>query len=333
MKEMSPRGTAVSNQGATGPANGDLFPVAVAGRATGCPLCGSQQALRVQTLEVMSVVRRWRQCYQIDVARQFGDLASFELFQCQVCSLRYFSPRWLAGSSELYEQLEKQNWYYLPRKWEHDIALRDLRSCGRVIEVGCGFGDFLAFARAEAQLEVEGLEQNESAVRTARGRGLPVRRLDIGEAAARFPGSYDAVCIFQVLEHVPNPGEFLRAACALLKLGGMLLLGLPNAESFLRYEFNPLDLPPHHMTRWTKQVLQQLPRMLPIRLERVRLEPLAENHVDCYTDAYCCAWARKTGLGWLGHPRVKGIVAKFIRHSGIRRALLGHTLYARYRRV
>jgi 2-polyprenyl-3-methyl-5-hydroxy-6-metoxy-1,4-benzoquinol methylase len=42
------------------------------------------------------------------------------------------------------------------------------------------------------------------------------------------PGSYDAVTMFSVLEHLPDPLAGLRRSCALLRDGGVLVLGLPN---------------------------------------------------------------------------------------------------------
>ena len=301
--------------------------------AMGCPLCTSPDSLVVKAIEVTPLVEEWSRRFRMDVRGEFHDLERFELLECASCALQYFAPRTLAGPPKLYAQLEKLDWYYLPRKWEHDVALKDLHGCGKALEVGCGFGDFVARARQEETIEMEGLEQNPSAVERARSRGLPVRLLGLQEAAAQFAGQYDAVCSFQVLEHVPDPMEFLEASCALLRPGGKLLLGLPNAGSFLRYEFNPLDLPPHHMTRWSERVLERLPKLFPLRLERLEREPLAEYHVDGYVEAYSSLLARRALVGRLCHPRAKSLLASFLKRTGARKLLQGHTLYAAFSRA
>ncbi|PYU32060.1 MAG: class I SAM-dependent methyltransferase [Acidobacteria bacterium] len=284
-------------------------------------------------MQVEPLVEEWNRSFHLDVRREFRDLSAFDLLECQGCSLQYFVPNSLAGSPDLYAQLEKFAWYYLPHKWEHDVALEDLQGCRRVLEIGCGFGDFVARAQRDEQLEMDGIEQNASAVEQARRRGLPVCLFDLREAAAQFPGKYDAVCSFQVLEHVASPMEFLKAVCALLRPGGKLLLGLPNARSFLRYQFNLLDLPPHHMTRWSERVLGRLPGIFPLRLDRIKREPLAEYHVDAYVEAHCSLLVRYKATQPLCDPRARGVLARLLKCTGVRRLLLGQSLYVSYVRV
>lgn len=297
-----------------------------------CPLCGSQDTWVAKSIEVEPVLREWERTFRLDVRQEFRGFPRFDLRQCGSCYIGYFAPRCLAGSPELYEQLEKHDGYYMPRKWEHDVALKDLRGCQRVVEVGCGLGDFVARARNDG-IEIEGIEQNPSAVQQAERRGRPVRLLDLRDLAAQCAGKYHAVCSFQVLEHVPNPGEFLAACCALLARGGKLLLGVPNAESFLRHQFSVLDLPPHHMTRWSAKVFHRVPAMFPLRLERVKREPLAEYHVQEYVDAYIAVATRDDRLSSLCHPRIKALLANSLKRTGARRLLRGHTLYVAFSRV
>ena len=312
---------------------GRLVPGGEDGYSTCCPLCGSQDTRVAKSIEVEPLVREWERSLRMDVRQEFRGLSRFELRQCGGCSVGYFDPRSLAGSPELYARLEKHEWYYMPRKWEHDVALEDLRGCRRALEVGCGFGDFVGRAREEQGIEIEGIEQNASAVQRAAQRGWPVRRLDLLELGAQSPAAYDAVCSFQVLEHLADPAKFLAACCTLLRAGGKLLLGLPDTESFLRYQFNILDLPPHHMTRWSAKVLHRLPELFPLRVERLKREPLAEYHVEGYVDAYTSVLTRRGLLTSLCHPLVRALLTNTLKRTGVRHLLRGQTLYVAYVRA
>ncbi len=296
-----------------------------------CPLCKTEETSVVKVIQVDSLVNGWGQDFGIDVRPEFHGVPAMELRECQGCSLQFFMPESLAGSAQLYAQLEKFDWYYMPRKWEYDVALEDLRGCEKILEVGCGSGGFIALADREAGLHVEGLEQNATAVEKAARNGLPVRLGAVESAAEQFPGTYDAVCSFQVLEHVPNPGEFLGACCALLRPGGKLLLGLPNSDSFLRYQKNLLDLPPHHMSRWSGNLLSKLPQLLPIRLRRIKFEPLADYHIEGYVDAYSSHLFPRS-LASLARIRINGVITRLLRRSGFHRWLRGQTTYVCYER-
>jgi SAM-dependent methyltransferase len=309
------------------------MPVKSSSAAAPCPLCRSAETSAVRATSVAPVVELWRREFSIDVSPLFRGISSFLLSECASCSIQFFSPEWLAGPPDLYSQLETQPLYYNPSKWEHTAALRDLRGASHILEVGCGFGDFVSRAICEASLEAEGLEQNESAVREARRRGLPVRCANLVDEAKLRPAGYDAVCAFQVLEHVPNPGVFLGACCDLLRSGGKLIIGVPNARSFLRHTFNHLDMPPHHMTRWTGTVLKRIPKFLPLRLASVRREPLADYHVPPFAHAYSSAWSARPGLRALAHPRTQACAKFVLKSATIRRVLRGHTLYASFVRT
>lgn len=97
---------------------------------------------------------------------------------------------------------------------------------GRVLDVGCGHGAFLALMEA-AGWETTGLEVCDDGLALARKRGLRVLRSSVEDADLE-PGSFDAVTAFYVLEHVPRPMDFLAACHRLLAPGGLLYLRVPD---------------------------------------------------------------------------------------------------------
>lgn len=97
----------------------------------------------------------------------------------------------------------------------------------RVLDVGCAFGyGTSVLARC---YQVEGLDVSESHVRRARRR-LPSVRFTLGRADnLPYPdGTFDAVVILDVVEHVAAPSAALSEAARILQPGGVLILSTPN---------------------------------------------------------------------------------------------------------
>jgi SAM-dependent methyltransferase len=297
-----------------------------------CPLCGGSASALGRAVVVKQIVEEWTRQLGMDVSEEFHGLSQIELLRCGSCTLRFFQPECIAGSPSLYEKLEKFEWYYMKRKWEHDVALEDLNACTNGIEVGCGFGDFVARVVKEKVIPFEGCEQNASAVEIAQANGVSVRLDDLEHIATVCPSAYDAVCSFQVLEHVTRPGNFVAATCSILRPGGKLMLGLPNAESFLGYQQNILDMPPHHMTHWTAEVLSRMQEWFPLKLIRIAYEPLADYHVDGYVEAYANLLASR-GVRIFVAPSVRSRIASLIRKTGLQKLLRGQSIYVCYVRT
>lgn len=103
---------------------------------------------------------------------------------------------------------------------------------GRIADVGCGTGLFLAVARRRGW-EPTGVDASVDATRHAREHfGLDVRTGDFAEvlqAGERF----DAVTMWDVIEHARDPVGLLRAAHGCLAPRGVLGLATPNQRSIL----------------------------------------------------------------------------------------------------
>ncbi len=107
------------------------------------------------------------------------------------------------------------------------VLLPHLQSGSRLLDLGAGGGEFVALARA-AGLAAEGIEPHAGyAGHAMQVLGLPVRQ-GVWQTAAISPGSFHAVTLFHVLEHLPDPVACLRAAYEWLKPEGLLLVEVPN---------------------------------------------------------------------------------------------------------
>jgi 2-polyprenyl-3-methyl-5-hydroxy-6-metoxy-1,4-benzoquinol methylase len=297
-----------------------------------CPLCGSAKNRRRELIDIKLIVELWERFFKIDITTELNDAEQIELRQCSQCRISFFLPQSVVGSGDMYAQLENVNDYYSSCKWEYDVALKDLHGREKVLEIGCGSGRFIALAKGEAGISIEGLELNERAINQAVLNGLSVRNARAETVAKESPQTYDAVCSFQVVEHVPMLGDFLRTCCSLLKRGGVLIAAMPNQRSYIRHLVNPLDMPPHHLTRWTRDSIVRIQDHFPLKLIRTAYEPLPEKDIQLFVDTYD-GLMRRRGLQYLIHPWVRTRVMNAIGRFGVNRFLRGQNMYACYVRI
>lgn len=296
------------------------------------PLTGSKNVTFLKRLKIEELVRDWKKSFKIDISTELQDGQFLYLYQCNETKLNFFFPFNSAGSGKLYEQLQNFDWYYMPDKWEHQIALRDLSGSRSVIEIGAASGEFVK-SGIDAGLDIRGIELNKIAAAAAREQGIPVDLIDLEEAAQLYANSLDAVCSFQVLEHVVQPREFINNSLKLLRPSGKLIYCVPNSESFLRYQYNLLDMPPHHMTRWSKYTFKTLERIFPIRLEKVRFEPLTSYQVSPFLGAYTSYFRSKFPAFKTVFNRVTLPIYKRCLNMGARRLFKGQSLYVQFRKL
>lgn len=127
-------------------------------------------------------------------------------------------------------------------------AVERHKAKGKLLDVGCATGDFLN-AMARRGWEVWGVEVNPHAAAYARERfGLRVFQRELAEADF-LPHYFDAITFWDALEHLPDPIAALARARALLREDGLLVISLPDLDSwearlFGRY-WGGLDMPRH----------------------------------------------------------------------------------------
>jgi SAM-dependent methyltransferase len=111
-------------------------------------------------------------------------------------------------------------------------ALEGHHPPGRLADVGCGTGLFLAVARRRGWTPF-GVDDCAAATRHARERfGLAVHTGDFAEFA-RSGETFDAITMWDIIEHARAPVELLATARRCLAPGGILALATPNQRSIL----------------------------------------------------------------------------------------------------
>jgi 2-polyprenyl-3-methyl-5-hydroxy-6-metoxy-1,4-benzoquinol methylase len=166
----------------------------------------------------------------------FGHRTHGPIWGCKACGFLFQWP--MPSGSRLLEAYgavedplylsEKENRYHTFRRALRLLGPPDGR---RLLDVGAYCGFFVDVAR-RAGFAAEGIELSRWAVREARRLGLPVRNESIAECAGSG-ASYDAITMWDVVEHLPDPRQELLAARSLLRPGGELHVSTIDALSLL----------------------------------------------------------------------------------------------------
>lgn len=205
-------------------------------------------------------------------------VGTHEIRHCDSCDLRY-SPRakGAAAPGATYDALYKESGLYqmhvergadlvtsrlpsIERAKRTALDILRSRRVRRLLEIGCGNGTFLAHASRINGLRVHGIDVSANALAIARTHlqcPLHCGELD----ALAYPNEkFDAICTWEVLEHVPEPGRWLRSIRDRLEPGGLIMLSTPNYASRWIWRDMPADprsRPPIHLTFWNKPSLEQ----------------------------------------------------------------------------
>jgi 2-polyprenyl-3-methyl-5-hydroxy-6-metoxy-1,4-benzoquinol methylase len=131
----------------------------------------------------------------------------------------------------------------------------------RYLDVGCSTG-FVVEAARDAGWRATGIDLNPSAIDFGRQRGLDLRAVPLEEAGFTA-SSFDAISLFDVLEHLHDPVRTLRRCIELLAPGGIVFLYVPNYDSASRLLMGGeahFIWPTHHLNYYTPATIADLVR-------------------------------------------------------------------------
>ena len=189
---------------------------------------------------------------------------SFTILRCGQCGLMCLDPMpaptesrqyhpenyWFAPDATAAGRLEESYRRLVLRDHARFVerALGDPSACGPVLDVGCGGGLLLGMMR-ERGFRVMGLDNSPAAAAIAWSRQRVPAVCGVLEHAPLRDGTFAAITMFHVLEHVPDPRAYVTAAHRLLAPGGRLIAQTPNAACWqfhlLGRAWSGLDVPRH----------------------------------------------------------------------------------------
>jgi ubiquinone/menaquinone biosynthesis C-methylase UbiE len=142
----------------------------------------------------------------------------------------------------------------------HRIVATHLCS-GRLLDVGCGGGEFLYWMRQHGGWQACGLERvPEMAWAAHRCYDLPVVVGDLVQLGFA-PVSFDVVTLWTVLEHLQDPAQGLSECARILRRGGLLVVRTVTMESWGARFFGPCWLgydAPRILFVFSRRTLRQM---------------------------------------------------------------------------
>jgi SAM-dependent methyltransferase len=200
---------------------------------TPCAICGTlgnADELYAPTYDVTSFNER------IFSARRIPDSIHYRLVRCRKCGLVRSDPA--ANQASLTQLYGRSSFDYsaevpnLRRTYGRYLARAKTLSRSRsLLEIGCGNGFMLEEALAQGYEQVCGVEPSQKAIDAA-APAVKARILqDIMRPGLFEPETFDTVCLFQVFDHLPEPGALLDEVHKVLTPGGVMLCFNHNIRS------------------------------------------------------------------------------------------------------
>lgn len=241
-------------------------------------------------------------CCESKNYKTIAALRNISIVRCRKCNLTFVikDKSNLSGSNEDYfnaYDLEKYVTYYQDfrnRLYKmHLLNIEKLVSKGPILDIGCAFGWFLKLAR-DFGWEPFGIEPAEEVAKSARGTyGLNVTSGGI-ESLSHFNVNFQAITLWNVLEHVEDPMIALKSLHNKLTPEGLLVIAVPNIEglfskfafltykaSFKKFKFPleqlyQIDNPHMHLYHFSEDTLGSILKKCDFRVIKTIKQPVID---------------------------------------------------------
>ena len=161
--------------------------------------------------------------------------ADLEVCQCSVCGLVQLNNEPVSYYKEVIRAtaISQEMTQFRLRHFSDFIDSYNLQG-KKVLEVGCGKGEFLNLMK-KCGVEAHGLEYGQGSVDRCLESGLLVEKGYIDSSNYLVPGApYDAFFIMNFFEHVPEPNELLQGIGNNLSEGAVGIIEVPNFDMILK---------------------------------------------------------------------------------------------------
>lgn len=230
-------------------------------RLTKCPITGSDSEL-VYNIRREFIINKLALYYKVVVPQEIVDV-DYQIFKTKDTGFEFSYPMH-PGSEKYYEWIIKQTGYYPKDRWEWGEIIKQIKRDSKsvsLLEVGCGSGSFLNRLKLIEHCKSVGVDTSEGAIKYCKEKGLDAFCSKIEDF--EIEQMLDYVVSFHCLEHVEDPLGFVREMLNRVKSDGKVFISTPYSPMTFEYNwFDPLNHPPHHLTRWNVDSYKALAKKL-----------------------------------------------------------------------
>ncbi len=246
----------------------------------------------------------------------------FIIQECTNCGFRFTNPRPSGSAMSTYYKSDDYishdskkgglipALYTLARQFTLRTKYRIVRRFSRgktILDIGCGTGEFLNFCQQRG-MSCQGVEPTEKARTFATETySIPVYSDFLGKKEQ--PGYYDCITLWHVLEHIHRLDETMAKIRKELKRDGVLILALPNSNSFDAQKYGKYwaayDLP-RHIFHFTKESVELLAEKYEMTCQKIIPQKLDAFYISLLSEKYRSGspnWLQALTTGFVSNLR------------------------------
>jgi len=267
----------------------------------GCPVCGSEN---IQ--------------FSLSAKDHTVSQNEFPVWHCNACTARFTQDvpaekeigSYYASESYVSHSGTKKG---IVNKLYHMVRQRTLRSKrklvinatgkanGTILDIGCGTGAFLHNMQ-EAGWNITGLEPDDIA-RSKANELYSIAPQDPSKLFELQPGSYNAITMWHVLEHVHNLHGYLQKINELLAPGGRVFIAVPNYTSYdaaaYKEHWAAWDVP-RHLYHFSPASMEQLLNKFGLKLLTCKPMWYDSFYVSMLSEQYKNGKGNLIRASWIG---------------------------------
>jgi SAM-dependent methyltransferase len=170
--------------------------------------------------------------------------------------IRYLSPPQPVSMGDQWYEIASVRHFWIQRRFDvlERIAGPVIRAAHSLADVGCGQGLLQRQIEDRYDLEVNGFDLNEAALKQTVSRKSPVFCYDILQQNAEYGRHFDVIFLFDVLEHLQQIDPFMQAIQFHLAENGKVVVNLPAFQFF----WSRYDVAAGHVRRYDIAALRSV---------------------------------------------------------------------------